>query len=552
MSCRRLSTLLLVVIARSLNAQDSASRTEFPVVSVSTSEDNYLRYLQSVGLVRSYPWSIRGFGGHEARQLAIDSRRPPSFPGLKEAQPGRLSARLLPVEVALRFNSAYPYGSNDGAIWAGRGLTPSIAAGFSIMAGPISLVLAPIAFVAQNTAFELMSNGQTGIAVFRNGLFPVNIDLPQRFGEQSYGRIDWGESTIRADLFGVTLGASTANMGWGPMHNYQFILGGNAPGFPHGFLGTSRPVSIWLARLHFRAIWGRLEQSDYSPVQGSERYSSTAETGTLRFASGLVAVIQPRGVPGLEVGVGRFFHSLWPRSGIPRSYLTKPLQAIQKKNVPQLPGLVDDRGGEDNQLASAFARWVLPKSGFEVYGEYGREDHNWHLRDFVQEPDHSRSYGLGLRKVYALDSGRLSAIRVETINYQVPTLIRNRIQGGLYVHGVIPQGHTNRGQPLGADAGIGAGAGFTFAWERFSPRGRSSWALTRTVRQEMGTFYFNGIQNKRSSDVQVGLGMERIRYISRFELGTAANLIHERNRDFRSDAWNLNALVSVRYHAEKR
>jgi len=549
MSCRSLPTLILLFISTPLIAQDATSRVAFPVVSVGTLEDNYLRYLQSIGKVAPYPWSIRGFGPQEARALAADSRGHPPFPGLRDVRPGLFSVRMLPIEGTVRFNSAFPYGTNDGAIWAGRGFTPSIAGGFVAVAGPISLVVDPVAFVAQNEKFELMPNGQTGIFAFRDGRYAGNIDHPQRFGEKSYGRIDFGQSTLRADLFGVTAGISNANMGWGPMQTFEYILSGNAPGFAHAFAGSARPVNVWLARLHVRAMWGRLEQSDYSPVQGTKYYSSVLETGTQRFTTGLVAAIQPRGMPGLEIGVGRFFHSLWPKEGIPHSYFTKTLQSITKRNVPASPGLGDAQGGGDNQEASAFARWVFPRSGFEMYGEYGREDHNYDRRDLVQEPDHSRSYGLGLRKVMSADSAGLSAIRVESINFQLPTLGRNREEGGIYIHSVLAQGHTNRGQLLGADAGIGTGAGFTFAWDRFSEHGRSSYTLTRTVRQEDGAFYINGVQNPKSSDVQVGLGAERARYFSHLEVTTGANLIRELNRDFRMNTWNLNAIVGIRYHA---
>jgi hypothetical protein len=549
MRCRPLPTLILLSITSPLIAQDTTSRVAFPVVSVGTVEDNYLRYLQSVGQVSPYPWSIRGFGPEEARLLSADSRGQPSIPGLRQVKQGAFSVRMLPIEGTARFNSAFPYGSNDGAIWAGRGFTPSIAGGFVAVAGPISLVIDPVAFVAQNETFKLMPNGQTGIFAFLDGRYTGNIDRPQRFGDKSYGRIDLGQSTLRADLFGVTAGISNANMGWGPMQTYEYILSGNAPGFAHAFAGTARPVNLWLARLHVRAMWGRLEQSDYSPVQGTKYYSSRLETGTLRFTTGLVAVIQPRGIPGLELGGGRFFHSLWPKEGIPRSYFTKSLQSITKRNVPASPGLGDTQGGGDNQEASAFARWVFPRSGFEMYGEYGREDHNYDRRDLVQEPDHSRSYGLGLRKVMSVDSVGLSAIRVESINFQLPTLGRNRGEGGIYLHSVITQGHTNRGQLLGADAGVGTGAGFTFAWDRFSQRGRSTYTLTRTVRQEEGTFYVDGVQNPKSSDVQIGLGVERVRYLSHLELSTGASLIRELNRDFTTNTWNLNAIVGIRYHA---
>lgn len=547
MSRRFLVPLLLSISATAI-AQDTPSRATFAVVHVGSVEENFLRYLQSVGQVPAYPWSSRGFGPGESEFLAAESTGRPRFPGLHHRKSGKFSIRFLPIDGAVRFNSAFPYGSNDGAIWAGRGFTSSTSVGIVVTGGPISLVLDPVAFVAQNTSFELMATGQPGTGAFWNGVVIGAVDLPQRFGDKSYGRVDWGQTTLRGDILGLTAGVSTANLGWGPMQSYQFILGANAPGFSHAFLGTSRPVNVWLGRLHLRAIWGRLEQSDYSPVKGSEHYSSLIETGTLRFASGLVAMIQPRGIPGLEIGGGRFFHSLWPREGIPRSYLTKPLQSIIKKNVPLSPGLADTRGGQDNQQASAFARWVFPSSGLEVYGEYGREDHNYDRRDFIQEPDHSRAYGLGLRKVMSADSGKVSAVSAESINYQLPTLARNRSEGGIYVHNPILQGHTSRGQPLGADAGVGTGAAFTLALDRFSNRGRSTYKLTRTVRQEVGTFYLSGVQNPRSTDVQISFGGEQVRYLSRLELSAGATLVREFNRDFRANAWNLNAIVGVRYH----
>ena len=39
------------------------------------------------------------------------------------------------------------------------------------------------------------------------------------------------------------------------------------------------------------------------------------------------------------------------------------------------------------QLASIFARWVIPEAGFEVYGEWARDDTPYNLMDMVREPD---------------------------------------------------------------------------------------------------------------------------------------------------------------------
>ena len=54
----------------------------------------------------------------------------------------------------------------------------------------------------------------------------------------AYTRLDPGQSTIRLDFPAVTLGASTANQQWGPGSTHPLLLGNNAPGFTHLFLGT--------------------------------------------------------------------------------------------------------------------------------------------------------------------------------------------------------------------------------------------------------------------------------------------------------------------------
>jgi len=331
------------------------------------------------------------------------------------------------------------------------------------------------------------------------------------------------------------------------MEANQLLLGANAPGLPHAFIGTTGPANVWIGKVHARLIWGRLDQSAYSPVTGTSTYSSLLEPGTRRFASGLVAVFMPRGIAGLEIGAGRFFHSIWPRQGIPRSYLTKPFESILKKGLPATRGLLDPQGGGDNQLASFFARWVLANSGFEVYGEYAREDHNYDTRDFVQEPDHSRMYGLGVRKVLSSDSLHLSGLRAELVNYQLPTLGRNRGEGGIYIHSTLAQGHTNRGQLLGAHAGIGAAAASVVAWDRYDRGGSLSASITRILHQERGTFDINGVTDHSPSDVTYAFGVERVKFMSSWELTTAATLMRELNRNFSHSQSNLNAIVGLKY-----
>ena len=529
-----------------------------PIIVPGSDEENYLRYLQSVGRVAAYPWTLRSFGQVETRRLSLlRGSHPWSASMRSQAEDARFQTAILPASLTLRLNSHFPYGSNDGAVWAGRGLTTAVEGGAVFVAGPLSVALNPIAFRAENAAFSLLSNGFSGQRAFNDGLVPTEVDRPQRFGSKAYSRIDPGQSSARIDLSALTFGVSTANMGWGPMQSFPFIVGGNAPGFLHAFLGTGSPVNVLIGRLHTRLIWGRLEQSSYSPVSGSDTYFSADEPGTRRFASGLVASFQPRGLPGLEIGVSRFFHSVWPRQGLPRSYFFKPLESILKSRAPQSPGLGVGNGdlgsgSSDNQLASAFTRLVLPNSGFEIYAEYGKEDHAFDFRDFIQEPDHARSYGLGARKVFVAHDSSLTGIRAELINYQLPTLARHRGEGRVYRHGILRQGHTNRGQVLGADAGIGTGAASMVAYDRFTGSGLTSVSWTRIVRQEKGTFFETGLRDPRSQDVSHALRFQKSRRIRGLDASASLAAVREFNRDFLADQWNLNSILSVRHHFGRR
>ncbi|MEO5579899.1 MAG: hypothetical protein ABIR58_04520 [Gemmatimonadaceae bacterium] len=452
-----------------------------------------------------------------------------------------------------RYNTGFAYGSNDGAVWAGRGLTSAVQLGFLARLGPVSLTAAPIAFRAENTYFYIQPTARTGPQFFANALFPV--DQPQRFGDSPYSQIDPGQSTIRIDLPGLALGASTANMGWGPGFDYPLLLGSNAAGFPHLFAGTSAPLNLYLAKLHAKVFWGTLTQSEFSTVTGPSTYISRLEPGRKRFATGIVMIAEPRGIPGLEVGGARFFHSIWPRSGIPRSYFTKVFQVFLKENLdvpqatdPRFPQEDTERGLADNQLVEVFARWVLPGSRFEVSAEYGRDDHSEDKRDLLQEPDHARFYNLGLRKVFAIDAKSMTAGRFELISLQRSSLDRVRGQGKVYSHGLIRQGHTQRGQLLGADVGVGAGAGSTVAVDRYTPNGRLTISWVRNLRQERGEYDSTSVEVPRSIDVTHALGAEMMRTVGRFDVTTGLTFVRDFNRVFVADASNVNATLGIRYN----
>jgi hypothetical protein len=518
-------------------------------VFVGSETELYLRYLSLTDTatgVYTPSWTLRPLSPTEVERLAPLVRKSPwarRLSGFADST-SRAEFGVLSSSASVRFNSEYPYGADDAAVWAGRGLTFAAQTGVFARIGPLSVTLMPLAFWAQNRNFQLgPSNLPCGCGDPING---SSVDLPQRFGAKGYGRLDPGQSSIRLDALGISAGLSTANEGWGPSNEFPYLLGNNAPGFAHVFLGSSQPFPIFIGRVHLRVIYGRLDQSEYSPVTGSKFYFSSVEAGRVRFASGLAASFQPRGIDGLEIGAARFTHSVWPRTGIPPSYFRKPFEALLKSHLAK--NFEQQLGATDNELATAFARWAFKGSGLEVYGEYGREDHSYDLRDLVQEPDHQRVYSLGLAKVFSRAGGpnEFSVLRLELMNFELPPLATTgRGEGGIETHSHLQQGHTNRGQLLGANVGVGAAAGSTVRWDRYSASGRWGVFWHRNLRQETADPTLTHASSPQSSDVIQALGFERLRFARHFDLTTSLVAMREFDRNFDHSLSNINAAISI-------
>jgi hypothetical protein len=304
-------------------------------------------------------------------------------------------------------------------------------------------------------------------------------------------------------------------------------------------------LNIWIGQLQARALWGRLNQSAYSPVAGSAHYVQGLQSGTIRLTASLDAVFQPRGIPGLELGAARFFHVPYTDGEPNAAFWKKPLAVFFYKN--------EVSGGEsvaiENQLASIFFRWVFPHSGLEIFGERGYEDQFYDFREFLENLDHDREYMIGLQKVLATRSDGFDVLRAEVINYQLSSLAIIRPgEGAVYLHSSLRQGHTNRGQLLGASPGVNAAAAATLAWTRYPATAKTSFTLRRIVRDQVGDYYLTGLVNPRGSDVLLATGFERTRYGRNVDFGAKIEVMDELNRNFLRDVGNLNLQLTTRLH----
>lgn len=492
-------------------------------VFINSEAERYLRVLQSTNAVPSYPWSIRSFSPIEVRRLLPADSSHPWHARLAPAEDAQQLLRFswIRPQVDLFYNSAFPYGTNDGAVWAGRGLTTALQGGFALGVGVFSLTVAPTVYRAENTPFVLGDNGLPQ-RPFADRQFGAFIDLPQRFGPDAYMRVDPGQSTLRVDARAITAGISTANQQWGPAIEYPLLLGNNAPGFLHAFIGTSRALDVRVGKVHARLVSGVAAQSAYSPMPPDSAY---------RQVSGLVILFSPRGLPGLELGGARFFHSPW--SGIGQESIARPFEHLFFEG---------NQHTADNQLASAFIRWVFPASGFEFYGEYLRDDYFYDVRDLVVGPDRHSAYLAGFQRTWRRAAGSILSLRGEVLNSRVsPEAPLGRISP-LYIHSRLRQGHTHEGQTLGSPAVYG-GAGAVLALDSYYKGGRRTLFWRRTLEDNR---YVSTSNDAESLDAMHSLGGELLLARPSWDITAGATGVYNLNRYGGSDAINVNVHLGVR------
>ena len=366
-----------------------------------------------------------------------------------------LRVYALPVVWQNQENTHHPYGINDGSMVQARGYETQISAGIYAEIGPLTVQLRPEYVFAENKTFQKLSDAPNGvywnspIARYYNW-----IDLPDRFGDSKYSKVSWGQSSIRLNAGPMSIGLSNENLWWGPGVKNSLLMSNNASGFKHLILNTVRPIKTYIGSFEGQIVSGRLDQSGVAEPIGPEFVQKEKDW---RYFSGFVLTYQPKWVPNLFIGMDRTYivnhRDMGSSFG---DYF--PIFDSATKNSYVLPdGTNAEEGAQRDQYIAFFARYVLPESKAEVYFEYGRNDHSYDQRDAIVEPEHSRAYIVGFRKLVPLrKADEFIQIGVEFTQMQEPTTRETRDTPPWYVHYQVKDGYTNRGQVLGA--GIGSGS----------------------------------------------------------------------------------------------
>jgi hypothetical protein len=354
---------------------------------------------------------------------------------------------ILPFVLQQQINTHHPYGINDGSMVQTKGYQMQFSGGLYARVGPLSIQLRPEYVFADNKDFIQLSDGPDGI-------YYNTIDLPDRFGDKNYSKVGWGQSSIRLNAGPVSAGISNENLWWGPGNRNSLLMSNNAAGFAHFTLNTTRPVKTFIGSFEAQIIGGRLEQSG---IPAPNSYTGPPRPDDSRYISGMVITYQPKWIPGFYVGLDRTFVVNNSTMGNTFADYFPIFKAVSKSAYQNADGSNKEDAAARDQYISFFTRYVLPESRAEIYFQYGRNDHSYDIRDGVVEPEHSRAYLVGFRKLVALRAAdEFIQIGVELTQLEEAKTRPLRGTASWYTHYQVLDGYTNRGQVLGA--GIGPGS----------------------------------------------------------------------------------------------
>lgn len=345
--------------------------------------------------------------------------------------------QAAPIGLRSVSNSGYPEDRNDGGLWSGRGLSAELSGGVRASYGPLSVGLLPALRYSQNRDFEHPVVDRPGFSRYANAFYN-DIDLPQRFGDGALTAVSPGQSYARIDVYGVAAGVSTENVWLGPAIRNPILLSNSAEGFPHAFVRSAHPIDARIALVDVSVLLGSVQESDW--------YDARDDNDDGRIGAWTVA-LRPRGLETLELGVGR-------------TWRYDPDHAPDGLFAPWGIGV---RGEPGLGMLSLFGRFLLPASDAEVYFEWARTERFRSLvDDLITEPEHSQAFIAGFQKI----STSWIPVRIAAELAHLQEKQREREGRDLpiyYTHPVIRQGHTHRGQLLGAAIGPGADAQYVEA-----------------------------------------------------------------------------------------
>jgi hypothetical protein len=282
------------------------------------------------------------------------------------------------------------------------------------------------------------------------------IDMPERFGTAQYNKILAGQSSLRFNHKGMSVGVSTENLWWGPGKRSSLLMSNNAPGFFHFTLNTQKPIQTKIGHFEGQLISGFLNGSGFLPPHPGYIFQENPvivprrEDGN-RYLSGLILTYQPKWLPGFAIGYGSVNHMYSADMSTFADYL--PVFKGEK-GLYEVHNAARDRR---QQFSSGFFRWLSAEGHFEFYGEYGTNGNSIRTADFIITPERNRAFTFGFSTLIPLKKEN-QFIQISSEMTQSGQTIRESIRDldTWYIHDHVRHGYTHQGQVLGIGYGPAA------------------------------------------------------------------------------------------------
>lgn len=403
----------------------------------------------------------------------------------------KINLRLYELSWVNSFNTASPYGQNDGGFWQGKGYNTLFSCGLRLEAYGFEATFLPNISFSQNLEFDYIKPNYTGTNYEGKanlyGYYGLrNLDCPQRFGDSQFWNFDFGETEIRYSYKNITMGFGTQNIWLGPAQINPIIHSNNAQSYPKLDIGLRKQniniKNIDFGTIEFRLWWGKLTESDY--------FDNNQDNNNNLISAICVAYRLPF-LEDLTLAINRTMISKWADRNF--------FEIFRMFDF----GMSSDMGTDvADQRASIVIDWKLKKSQTNIYVEWAKNDYSPDYDFIIRYPFHQAGYTFGMRQALHSSKKLKGELTIEFTKLECSRDYDLIFGGGgatFYAHGLITQGYTNRGQWLGAGIGTG-GNSQLIGYKLYYPKGCFQFYIQRRNPDLDYTFYIDAKNDKQSDD----------------------------------------------------
>jgi hypothetical protein len=396
--------------------------------------DEQVRNLQLLGKVDANQSMLARPFYSTGKQSMQDLYRlidPTAIDSIKSYKKGLFQAILLPASLSQKLNTSRPYGWNDQAMSFSNGYQMQASAGIYARFSILHIQFKP----------EFVHTGS------------AEYETSDAWGQvnPSIDRYSLGQSSVRLEAGGISLGVSNQNLWWGPGHYSSLLMTNNAPGFLHYSFNTTRPLKTPIGSFEFQLILGRMTRDS---LQGYENAAlkrrDLSDRPKYRQYNGIVLTYQPRFMKNVFFSVSRAFQNY---------EADKPGAKFMNTYLPVLNNLFKNDYNDDtlskDQILSISTRWLMPKNHAEVYAEFGYNDAKQNLRDLWLDMAHSSAWVVGFKKLHPLTNRTFIEVFGEATKMAQSPSYLMRSAGNWYEHGQVTEGFSNNNQIIGNGVGHG-------------------------------------------------------------------------------------------------